>query len=63
MYTSIYYCTAGTSRNCGTYEYLMSFARQLLNGDSGMIEIRDAHGTLKASLWTENGAVVEWTAA
>lgn len=62
MYTSIYYSVAGTSHQCGTYEYLMSHARQLLSSDSGMIEIRDAHGTLKASLWTENGTIIEWTA-
>ena len=61
MYTSIYYSVAGTSRNCGTYEYLISFARSMLSNDSGLIEIRDAHGTLKASLWTENGEVKEWS--
>jgi len=61
MYTSIYYSSAGTSRQCGTYAYLLTHARQLLSDDSGMIEIRDAHGTLKASLWTENGEVKEWS--
>lgn len=61
MYTSIYYSIAGTSRNCGTFEYLLRFARQLLSDDSGLIEIRDAHGTLKASLWTENREVKEWS--
>jgi hypothetical protein len=62
MYTSLYYSTAGTSRNCGTWEYLLSFARRLLSNDSGMIEIRDAHGTLKASLWTEDSEIKEWIA-
>lgn len=61
MYTSIYYSTAGISRNCGIFEYLLSFARRLLASDSGSIEIRDAHGTLKASLWTERGEVKEWS--
>lgn len=63
MYTSIYYSVAGTSQQCGTFEYLMSHARHLLADDSGMIEIRDAHGTLKASLWTENDEIKEWSAA
>lgn len=63
MHTSIYYSTAGMSRNCGTFEYLISFARRLLSGDSGLIEIRDAHGTLKASLWTENNDIKEWSAS
>ena len=60
MYQSTYYSEAGTARNTGTYEYLTSYARRMLENDSGMIEIRDAHGTLKASMWTENGEVKEW---
>lgn len=62
MYTSKFYSEAGTSQNCGTFEYLMSFARRLLDNDSGMVEIRDAHGTLKASIWTEAGEVNVWIA-
>ena len=62
MYTSIYYSSAGTSRNCGTLAYLLSFARRLLADVAAPVEIRDAHGTLVASLWTDNGDVNEWSA-
>lgn len=63
MYRSTYYSEAGTSQNSGTFEYLLSYARRMLTDDTGMIEIRDAHGTLKASLWTEAGDIKEWLSA
>lgn len=63
MYKSIYTSSEAFTKpsyNNGNYEYLKQFARRLLESSNGNVEIRDANGTLKASIWTEAGEVKEW---
>ena len=49
------------SRQFGSFEYLISYARRMLEWDAnGSIEIRDAYGTLHADLATNAGELVEW---
>ncbi|MEI7537291.1 MAG: hypothetical protein WCJ76_08760 [Comamonadaceae bacterium] len=49
------------SRQCGSFEYLVDYARRLLEQDAnGSVEIRDAYGILHADLATNAGELVEW---
>ena len=49
-----------TANNHGSFEYLVSYARRLLESANGSIEIRDADGVLYANLYTDGNEIVEW---
>ena len=64
MFQSTYYSGepfAKPAANTGSYEYLTDYARRLLAADSGMVEVRDANGTLRYQAYTDAGRLVEWT--
>jgi len=63
LYQSTYYSGEPFSKpaqNTGSYEYLVSYARRMLEGDSGTVEIRDAEGTLRHQFYVEAGEIREW---
>lgn len=64
MFQSTYYSGesfAKPAQNTGSYEYLRDYARRLLASDSGVVEIRDAHGALCYQAYTDGDVVTEWT--
>lgn len=64
LYQSTYYsgeAFARPAQNTGSYEYLRDYARRMLTGDSGIVEIRDAHGTLRYQAYTQADRIIEWT--
>ena len=51
----------GTSRRCGAFDYLLPYAKRMLEwDDNGAIQIRDAHGTLWADVSTSGGELKVW---
>lgn len=48
------------SHGMGNYETLKQRALRLLETIDGEVEIRDAHGTLAASITADNGEIKVW---